>query len=99
MKHMTIMLPQGCACENVEIGSYASQVELPTPPHMLALGSIGCTEIRETTCLDRCVAPLAQALWERGVVTTGACCGHNVQAGYVGIYRTVEDPREVHGHG
>lgn len=32
------------------------------------------------------IAPLVQALWERGVITTGSCCGHNHRAGYIGVY-------------
>lgn len=82
-----IVIPKGCGCLNVEMGSYDNQVELKTPEFILELGAVGCLSFRETTCVDACVAPLVLALWERGVVTTGACCGHNQQDGYVGIYR------------
>lgn len=82
-----IPLPMGCQCQaDVKIGSHANQVELDTPTFMLAIGHVGCLTFRETTSVDRCVAPLVQALWERGVITTGSCCGHNQRAGYIGVY-------------
>ena len=80
-------IPMGCQCQaDVEIGTHANQVELETPEFMRALGRVGCLTFRETTSVDRCVAPLVQALWERGVITTGSCCGHNQRGGYIGIY-------------
>ena len=86
-KDFEITLPIGCRCQqDVEIGNHANQVELETPAFMRALGRVGCLTFRETTSVDRCVASLVQALWERGVVTTGSCCGHNQRNGYVGIY-------------
>lgn len=83
-----ITIPKGCACQNVTIGGYENQVVLPTPQFMQDIGSIGCLTFRDTTCIDRCIAPLVQALWERGVVTTGACCWHNIRDGYIGIYES-----------
>jgi hypothetical protein len=86
MTDFNIRIPVGCACEQIEIGSHDAQVELKTPQHMLSLGSLGCLEFRETTCVDRCIAGVVQSLWALGVVTTGACCGHNKCDGYVGIW-------------
>jgi hypothetical protein len=82
---VNIPIKMGCDCKDVEIGGYQNQVELPTPPHMLAVGSIGCYSVRPTTCIDRCIADTVQALWAQGVVTTGCCCGHNKLDGYIGI--------------
>ena len=84
--NIEIPIPMGCSCKDVEIGSYANQIELPTPKHMLDLGQLGCLSFRPTTCVDRCIAPVVQALWALGVVTTGCCCGHNVRDGYIGIW-------------
>lgn len=36
-------------------------------------------EGRYTVCLDGCIADVVVALWERGVVTLGSCCGHGKQ--------------------
>lgn len=32
---------------------------------------------RETVCVDACVVDDIKALWKAGIVTHGACCGHN----------------------
>lgn len=86
MKEYNIHIPKGCGCQDVDIGSYTNQIQVPTPDHMLAIGQIGCYTFRPTTCIDRCMLPVIEALWERKVITTGCCCGHNKRDGYVGIY-------------
>ncbi len=85
MREYNIRIPRGCSCNAVEFGDYSNQVELPTPRHMLELGAVGCLQFRETTCIDRCIAPAVKALWEIGVVTTGCCCGHNRSDGFIGV--------------
>lgn len=85
---MNIHIPKGCSCDpHHQIGEHNNTVEVSTPPHMLALGSIGCYIFRPTLCIDRCLLPLIEALWGRGVVTTGSCCGHNQRDGYIGIHQ------------
>lgn len=85
--NINIRIPQGCNCPpEAQIGNYRNQVELPTPDHMLAIGSLGCLEFRPTTCIDRCIAEVVVALWGKGVITTGCCCGHNQGDGFIGIW-------------
>ncbi|HEJ2170549.1 TPA: hypothetical protein ACKP5U_003289 [Pseudomonas aeruginosa] len=86
MGDFNIRIPKGCSCDGVEIGDYTNTVELPTPPHMLRIGRIGCLEFRETICVDKCIANAVQALWDLGIVTTGCCCGHNQADGYIGVW-------------
>jgi len=74
-----------CDCVDVEIGSYGNQIQVSAPEHMRGL-SLGCMTIRESICLDRCIANEVQALWRDGVTTTGCCCGHNKTTGYIGVY-------------
>lgn len=74
-----------CQCENVEIGSYDNTVAVDAPEFMRGQ-IIGCLEIRDTVCLDRCIAEEVQALWKQGIFTTGCCCGHGKQLGYIGVY-------------
>jgi len=82
---MNITIPKGCSCApSVECGSYDNQVELQTPEFMRGK-TIGCFEIRDITCVDACLVEVVQALWGLKVFTTGCCCGHNKQDGYVGI--------------
>lgn len=90
MDNFVITLPKGCACRTTEIGDHSNQIELVTPGHMVALGSVGCLAIRSTTCIDRCIADLVQAFWAAGLVTTGCCCGHNQQEGYIGLLRPID---------
>jgi hypothetical protein len=34
---------------------------------------------RPTIAIDACIVDALQALWDRGVVTLGSCCGHGRQ--------------------
>jgi hypothetical protein len=73
-----------CNCNNIEIGSFGNQVEITElPPHMAAFKNKmgGAPSI----CLDRCIAEEVQHLWSLGITTTGCCCGHNKQEGYIGV--------------
>ncbi len=39
---------------------------------------VGEAEIpHKTVCVDYCIAKVIQFLWEKGIYTTGSCCGHN----------------------
>lgn len=97
-QEFTITLPMGCACVDVDFGSYSNQVELPTPPHMLAFSNVGCISFRPTTCVDRCIAPLVESLWAHGVVTLGSCCGHNKLPGMVNIWQPRSFDAECRTH-
>lgn len=75
-----------CKCDaSVVIGNYKNQIEVPTPQHMLDIGKIGWYEFRETLCIDACLVKEIKYLWEKGIVTTGCCCGHNQVDGYIGV--------------
>ena len=71
-----------CDCVNVKIGSYDNQVELPRPKCMT-----GRTEgtHSDTICVDKCITEEIKCLWSIGIHTTGCCCGHNIQEGYIGV--------------
>jgi hypothetical protein len=72
-----------CNCVNIEVGTYANQVELVPPPHMAAFKKTqGGSEI---ICVDKCVAEEIKYLWSLGITTTGCCCGHNKLYGYIGV--------------
>jgi len=77
-----------CKCNNVEVGSYDNQVELPAPQHIIEWAekvnfSLGGD--RKTVCVDRCLEKEIKALWEMGIVTTGCCCGHGKVPPYIGV--------------
>lgn len=66
-----------CACVDVELGTYSVAVPLHPP------ASLGYTRI--PISVDRCIAEEVRGLWARGIVTTGSCCGHNRQPGYISV--------------
>lgn len=65
-----------CNCIDVEIGSYENQIWVHAPGHMPKQNGY---------CLDRCIAEEVMQLWMRGITTTGCCCGHNKQCGFIGV--------------
>jgi len=36
-------------------------------------------------CIDKCLLPEILFLWERGIKTTGCCCGHDLLPPYIGV--------------
>jgi hypothetical protein len=61
-----------------DFGSYAAQVELVPPAHMARGDGRGI-------CVDACLALEVTRLWERGITTTGCCCGHGRLVGFIGV--------------
>lgn len=45
----------------------------------------------ETKPVDRCIAPIVEALLDAGVMTVGSCCGHGKNAGSIAL----DDGREL----
>lgn len=77
-----------CKCVNVEVGSYANQIELPAPKHLIEWAekvnfSLGGS--RKTVCVDRCLEREIKSLWAMGIITTGCCCGHGRVTPYIGV--------------
>ena len=78
---------KACACINVPMGSYANQVEVPIPPHMVDYeASRLAAGLAATICLDRCIAAEVQELWTAGVRTYGCCCGHNKGEPFINVH-------------
>ena len=65
-----------CHCDNVEPGSYTNQIWVHAPAHMPKDNGY---------CLDLCVAEEVMMLWRKGITTTGCCCGHGKQHGFIGV--------------
>jgi hypothetical protein len=74
-----------CNCQGVEIGTYATEVEV-VPPRSLGLRrNTPERELVETVCIDACLVAEVASLWRRGIRTTGCCCGHNQREGFIGV--------------
>lgn len=77
-----------CKCVNVEVGSYENQVELPAPQHIIEWAEKSDFSLggdRKTVCIDRCLEKEIKALWGKGIITTGCCCGHGKVQPYIGV--------------
>jgi len=46
---------------------------------------------RECFAIDACIVPTVQALWAKGVKTTGCCCGHGSGHGVIGLLTASDD--------
>ncbi len=68
---------EGCVCVDVPLGSYANQVSVYPPPEF------GLTRV--PVGLDRCIALEVLDLWQRGIVTTASCCGHNISPAIISV--------------
>lgn len=55
-----------------------SRVELFAPQQLARADGRGI-------CVDACLALEVSHLWAAGVTTTGCCCGHGEQEGYIGV--------------
>lgn len=42
-------------------------------------------EYKETVLIDGCLTDEIKTLWNKGVKTTGCCCGHGRELGYIGV--------------
>ena len=74
-----------CLCVDVQVGSYDNQVTVQVADSVDLRYNAPGRELRETVALDVCIADEIMALWTKGIVTTGCCCGHNRTIGYIGV--------------
>lgn len=68
-----------CACgADIETGTHNAQVPVPAPGHL----NFGKAYIS----IDACLVREVWDLWYKyNITTTGCCCGHNEQEGYIGV--------------
>jgi hypothetical protein len=72
-----------CNCENIEIASQGNQTLLDIPPH-ITVPTFRDTK-KEKVYVDVCISEEIKSLWDRGITTTGCCCGHNKIEGFIGV--------------
>lgn len=63
-----------CDCKDVKIGSYDNQVIL-------------CSWWGESVCIDACLKDEILWLWNKGILTTGCCCGHNIERPMINVVK------------
>ena len=74
-----------CNCVNVNIGEYTNQVVIVIPDSVKIYINDITNSIRRKVGIDKCIAYEIISLWDRGISTTGCCCGHNKKNGYIEI--------------
>lgn len=42
--------------------------------------------LTSTVCIDQCIVDAVKEIWNKGIETTGCCCGHNIMRAWVGIH-------------
>lgn len=65
-----------CKCKNIDIGSYNAQISFKAPNW----------SSKDVINIDLCLKDEILNLWKHGIVTSGCCCGHNKNLGYIGVY-------------
>ena len=93
-----------CKCTNVAMGSYDNQEPLyiPEEGHVMSKyinnrHDIGLSPKRAIH-VDRCLSNEVLSLWQRGIRTSGCCCGHNQQTGYIGVFDEDIEPMKALGY-
>lgn len=72
-----------CECKKVTMGGYENQITIPRPYWMITRdGDI----VRDFISIDACLLSEVVSLWQKGITTTGCCCGHNLIEGYIGVH-------------
>lgn len=75
-----------CGCSpDVEVGTYLNQVVLNIPDSITIRYNTPESKVRKQVSVDACLADEIMHLWERGIITTGCCCGHNKGEPYIGV--------------
>lgn len=65
-------------CKEVQFGTSSCAYEIYLP-YQLSNGSRKCVSI------DKCLLPEILKLWEKGIRTTGNCCGHGKMKPFIGV--------------
>jgi hypothetical protein len=69
-----------CQCKNVSIGSYDRQVSMKDPFNSRKRHD-------GWVCIDVCICQQIAELWYQGIKTVESCCGHNINQGYIMVYK------------
>ena len=64
-----------CNCIDIEMGTYANSISVINP----------YSPTNKIVNVDHCISTEVRMLWNVGVRTTGCCCGHNKQDGFIGV--------------
>lgn len=66
-------------CADISFGSADCAYNIMTP------FKCGCDADFKMVNIDKCLLTEVKDLWERGIKTTGCCCGHDKQPPFIGV--------------
>lgn len=81
-----------CTCDPVMTKTfgdtciYPRQKVLNLPAWTIAIKERLRKNYSPDVCVDGCIADSIKELWNKGVETTGCCCGHNIERGWVSVH-------------
>lgn len=69
-----------CNCNDVKMGSYDAAIAVPCPRHMenYRQKRLDAGLDADWICIDACILKEISELWQKGIITHGSCCGHNL---------------------
>ena len=73
-----------CRPNITEQERYAQQIVIEPPfPEYVANKQVN--GISGSVCIDPCIMDEIQSLWDKGILTLGCCCGHNILPPFVNV--------------
>lgn len=72
-------------CTDVEFGKFKCAYNIMLPYLVTDPAEPDRQPFPKTVCVDKCLLPEIVSLWERGIKTTGCCCGHGKQPPFIGV--------------
>jgi hypothetical protein len=78
-----------CTCDPVlysDIYVHSRQVIVDLPPWTIAIKERLRMNYSPNVCIDQCIVKAIKELWNKGVETTGCCCGHNIMSAWVSVH-------------
>lgn len=63
---------------------YKCEKKVLYPPVEL-LKCNSCDEYKSSVVVDKCLSDEIERLWSKGVKTTGCCCGHGINLGFIEV--------------
>ena len=73
-------------CNDVKFGTYECSYKIMLP-YLCKFPWEDDSKLQsKTVSIDKCLLPEILQLWERGIKTTGCCCGHgDIDKAYIGV--------------
>lgn len=74
-------------CKDIDFGTYKCSYTIYLPWLCKYLWEDESERRPKKVCIDKCLLPEILDLWEKGIRTTGCCCGHGSrEKAYIGVY-------------